>query len=273
MKKLVFIVILMAVTYSLKCQDEVTKKITEKCDSILNLLAIEKDNQRKSELVISFYYSSIDGFPSLLLKLSQQLLTLSHEKNDSMIESAALSAAAQGYRLTGNYVRALELHRKAVSLAEASGDNLLIGFAYNQMGHIYKDRLENNQAVKLYKSALKYARKSNESVLWFPLMNLGIVFYNQGNLDSALYYSNYALKLIDNHEISGNQSVIMSTIAAVYSKKGDLDNARKYFDEAIIIAQITQSPRYLNITYVAIADHLSRNGQYEIGRASCRERV
>jgi len=273
MKKLVLIISLMAATYSLKCQDAMSKRITAKCDSILNLLANEKNNHRKSELIISFYYSSIDGFPLLLLELSQKLLVLSHEKNDIMIESAALSAAAQGYRLTGNYVKAMELHRKAISLAEESGDNLLIAFAQNQLGHIYKDRLENNQAARLYKSSLEYARKSKDTVLWFPYMNLGVVFLNQGSLDSSLFYANYARKLIANQEISGNQSIVQSTIAAVYSKKGDLIEARKYFEEAIDVAQKTQSPRYLNSTYVAIAEHLIRNRLYDSAVWYCKRAI
>ena len=51
------------------------------------------------------------------------------QKNkDIFIESASFSAAAQAYRLTGNYVKALEYHRKAVALAEQTGNKTLVGF-------------------------------------------------------------------------------------------------------------------------------------------------
>ncbi len=273
MKKIILIVGILAGSYFSHGQDETTEKIKANCDSILKLLSEETDNTRKSELIVSFYESSIDGFPLLLLELSQQLLVLSHEKNDIMIESAALSAAAQGYRLTGNYVKALELHRKAVALAEESGDNLLIAFALNQIGHIYKDRLENEQASSLYRSALTYAAKVNDSALWFPIMNLAVVLLNQGNLDSSLYYAKKAMKLVANRDIVGNQSIIQSSMALCYSKKGNLDSARKYFGEAVAVAEKTQSPRYLNTCYVAIAEHFNRNRQYDSAAGYCKKAI
>jgi tetratricopeptide (TPR) repeat protein len=67
----------------------------------------------------------------------------------------------QAYRLTGDYVKGLECHRKGMALAEKSGNLLLLAMAQNQMGHIYKDRLENDKALSLYKSALFIAEKIN----------------------------------------------------------------------------------------------------------------
>ena len=44
-----------------------------RCDSILNLLVKEKDPDRKADLILAFYGTSIDGFPLQLLVLSQLL--------------------------------------------------------------------------------------------------------------------------------------------------------------------------------------------------------
>ena len=114
-------------------QSKMVEQAVMQCDSILNLLGKEKDANNKADLVLSFYGTSIDGFPLQLLGLSQKLLDVAKQNNDIYAESAALTAAGQGYRLTGNYVKALEFHRKAVGLAEQSGNKLLLGFAINQM--------------------------------------------------------------------------------------------------------------------------------------------
>ncbi len=234
-----------------------------RCDSILNLLVQEKDPDRKADLILSFYATSIDGFPLQLLVLSQKLLDLSRKNNDVFSESAALSAAGQAYRITGSYVKALELHRQALAVAEKSGNKILIGFALNQMAHIYKDRLENDKALALYYEALRDFRDAGREDIWFPSMNLGVVYYNMGNNDSALYYSYEGLRKIYNTPGSGNQSAIFSNIAGIYSKKNFPDSVRKYFKLALNLAFSTQSPRYMNGTCIAIAEHFSRHGQQD----------
>ena len=246
-----------------RSQENVIEQIQLRCDSILNLLAKEKDEDKTVDLITSFYGSAIDGFPLQLLSLSQKLLDLGKQKNDIFVESAAVSAAGQAYRLTGNYVKALELHRKAVELAEQSGNKILLGFGLNQMAHIYKDRLENEKALTLYREAFRLFEKAGRDDIWYACMNIGVVYYNMGNYDSALYYSNEAFKKINNTPGVGNQSAVFSNIASIYSQKNIPDSAKKYFALAWNLANSTRSPRYLNTTYVAIAEHFNRIRQYD----------
>ena len=115
MKKLLFLFLIILSQYTF-AQSKMAEQASVWCDSILNLLGKEKDANKKADLVLSFYGTSIDGFPLQLLDLSQKLFDVAKQNNDIYAESAALSAAGQGYRLTGNYVKALEFHRKAVDL-------------------------------------------------------------------------------------------------------------------------------------------------------------
>ncbi|HQV56020.1 MAG TPA: ATP-binding protein [Chitinophagaceae bacterium] len=253
----------LTIGFTAHSQENIPEQIELRCDSILNLLIKEKDENKKADLITSFYGTAIDGFPLQLLSLSQKLLDASKKYNDIFSESAALSAAGQAYRLTGNYVKALELHRQAVTAAEKTSNKILIGFALNQMGHIYKDRLENEKALTLYRDAFRNFETAGRNDIWYACMNIGVVFYNMGNYDSSLFYSNEAQRRIDNTPGVGNQSGIYSNIASVYSQKNLLDSVQKYFWLSLKLATSTQSPRYLNITYVAIAEHFNRIKQYD----------
>ncbi|HSF44758.1 MAG TPA: hypothetical protein VLA58_02065, partial [Chitinophagaceae bacterium] len=241
-------------------QEQTIQAIRHRSDSLMQLLKVADTKERQADLVIQFYLTSIDGFPLLLLELGQQLLQLGREKKDPLIEAAAWSALGQGYRLTGNYARALEMHQKAVALAQQSGSNQMIGFAYNQMGHIYKDRLENEQALKLYHTARFYGIKVGESSLWFPMMNLGAVHLAMGQLDSALDYTNQAMKTTIPLRTETNRVVTEAVIGSIYSRKGEIHLAREHFNESLVRAVAVQSPRYLNNSYVAIAEHYNRMG-------------
>ena len=264
MRNKLFLFFFFTVTcYTAYSQENMAQQIQLRCDSILNLLIKEKDEDKKADLITSFYGTAIDGFPLQLLGLSQKLLNVAKQYNDIFSESAALSAAGQAYRLTGNYVKALELHRQAVAVAEQSGNKILIGFALNQMAHIYKDRLENEKALTLYREAFQDFESVGRNDIWYACMNIGIVYYNMGNYDSALYYSKEALKRIGNTPGVGNQSAVYANIAGAYSQKNGPDSVKKYFTLALDLATSTQSSRYRNTTYVAIAEHFNHIQQYD----------
>jgi two-component system, NtrC family, sensor kinase len=271
--KIFLFIIFMAVSYTAHSQENIIQQIQQRCDSILNLLVKEKDENKKADLITSFYGTAIDGFPLQLLSLSQKLLALAKQNNDIFAESAAVSAAGQAYRLTGNYVKALELHRQAVALAEKTGNKILLGFALNQMAHIYKDRLENEKALALYRDAYYNFESADRNDIWYACMNIGTVHYNMGNYDSALFYSNEAIKRIDNTPGVGNQSAVFTTIAGIYSQKNKHDSARKYYKLGLDLAINTQSPRYKNTTYVAIAEQFNRTQQYDSAAYYYKEAV
>jgi two-component system, NtrC family, sensor kinase len=254
-------------------QENVIEQIQLRCDSILNLLVKEKNDDKKADLITSFYGTAIDGFPLQLLSLSQKLLSIAKQNKDIFAESAAVSAAGQAYRLTGNYVKALELHRQAVALAEKTGNKILLGFALNQMAHIYKDRLENEKALTLYRAAYNNFESAGRKDIWYACMNIGVVNYNMGNYDSSLYYSKEALIRIDSTPGVGNQSSVFSNIASIYSQKNIPDSAQKYFTLSLNLANSTQSSRYKNTTYVAIAEHFNRIQQYDSSAYYYKEAV
>jgi signal transduction histidine kinase len=270
MKKLLILIAIVLFNYTAICQDSTELRISTTCDSIFSLLKTETDPDKMAALNTSFYTTSIDGFPLLILDLGQKLLTLGRERKNIMIESAGWSAAAQGYRLTGNYVKALELHRKAVALSEQSGNNAFLWFALNQMGHIYKDRLENDKALSLYRAALFYAKQSKGDNWWFPTTNLAATFLNAGNLDSAMFYAKTALTSETKSMAMGTNSIVQSIMGSVYSKSGDQITAQKYFAEGVVIAKRTQSPRFLNMSYVAIAEHFNYYRQFDSAAWYCK---
>lgn len=263
MKKSLLAVLIIIYQYPAFAQGKTAERVLQQCDSILTLLIKETDENKKADLNLAFYLTSIDGFPLQLLKLSQKLLDASKQNNDIFIESAALSAAGQGYRLTGNYVKGLEYHRKAVALAEKTGNKVLLAFALNQMAHIYKDRMENEKALGLYREALRYLERAGRADIWYPDTNLGAVFYNMGNYDSSLHYSMRGLGNMAKVTGVANQGAIYSTIAGIYSHRNIPDSVKKYFELALLLADKVQSPRYLSIIYVAMAEHFDRIHLYD----------
>ena len=251
--------------YSAISQDKMVAQIRHQSDSIFNLLTKETDENKKVKLILSFFSTSIDGYPLQIQWLSQKLLELARKNNDLVVESSAYSMEGQANRLTGSYAKALERHRKAVATAEKTGNQLLLAFAINQMAHIYKDRLENEKALTLYKESLQMFEKINMNFFSWASMNIGAVYYTMGNYDSSLYYIEDGLKRnnASNSSSTGIISNAYNIIASIYSQKSKPDSVTKYFEMALNLANQSQSPRYLNGTYLAIAEHFNRQQQFD----------
>ena len=174
---------------------------------------------------------------------------------------AAWSAAGQGYRLAGNYVKGLEYNQRAVNLALQSGNDKLLRFAQNQMANIYKDRLENEKALALYRAAGGLTEQNKDHFInWWAPMNMAAVYLNMGKLDSSLYCSMQSLDLFPK-ETRPNLIYIFANLGTIYSKKNNPAKAREYFSKALAVAEKFNSPRFYNLTYVDIAEHFYRNHQ------------
>ena len=231
-------------------------------DSLIQLVGKTNDQERQVNLILELYTTKVESNPMQILEAAQNLSSLAQKTKNKIPEAASWAFFGQAYRLTGNYVKGLECHHKAVALAEETGNKPLLAICLNQMGHIYKDREENEKALKIYRSSRAYALQGNneELPLW-PMMNMGAIFLALNELDSSLYYSMLAYKLGEDHEIIRSLPYTLANVASAYSKKGNNAEAMKYFSQALKSSEESHSERYLNLTYIAMAEHFQLNHQ------------
>ena len=246
------------------CQDSLVLSIRHDVDSILQKIEAEKNDDQRLDLILSIYKTRIEGYPVLVIEIAQKLFKISQRTKDPITETASWSFYGQGYRLSGNYIKGLECHHKAVALAESTGNRSLLAIAQNQMAHIYKDREEYEKALRLYSSARDNAKNGNsaEAIIW-PMMNLGAIFLGMNQLDSSLYYSTQAYDKSIQLNIPRNSPYILMNIAGAYSKQGNNAQAVHYYDLAITEALKNQSPRFRNLVYLGYAEHFQRNHQQD----------
>ncbi|MCG2613283.1 ATP-binding protein [Terrimonas sp. NA20] len=259
MRKLIVISLLLFFTSFAWSQEDIVVKTRQQIDSILQLIKKEKDPDKRFAQVIAIYGTASEGFPVLMFESYQKLYLIGKESNDLIAESSAWSFAGQAYRLGGDYIKALECHHKAITLAEQSGNYSLLGYAQNQMAHIYKDRDETEKALQLYKTAAANVAKGRiESLNMWPVMNLGAVYFNADQLDTSLAYSEKALAYNMANRDEGYKDYLLANIGGVYSKKADYKKATPYFTQAVQYAEQSKSARFMNNTYQATAEHFYR---------------
>jgi hypothetical protein len=232
-------------------------------DSILQKVALERNEDKKFDLFISLVGAEINNDPEWCIKTGLKIQNQAKNENSNIEMTVAYSFLGQGYRLLGNSIKALEYHHKAIATAEKTNSLSALAFAENQTAHIYRDREEYDKAATIYLSSTAYADKGNNETIkaWAP-SNLGAVYLATNKLHSSLMYSQRAyeiyvrLKTIDN-----NKGYLFTNLGGVQSKMGNAQLAVSYFNMGINGYEGTSNIRYLNMLYNGLAEHYRRNNQ------------
>jgi signal transduction histidine kinase/Tfp pilus assembly protein PilF len=250
-------------------QDKTTLELRKIGDSILKRFELEKDLDERLDMLLKFTnFSGLEADPLYCLEFAEKIYKISQKNNDRNAVPTAWSFYGQGYRLMGNYTKALECHYKSIEFATKFGNKSQIAYSFNQLGHIYKDREENDKAIEIYRIAFLYSEDGRGKIIKYaPPMNLGTVYLNAGKLDSSIYYSNRALEDVKlaNETQTTFIPIILSSLGGAYSRLNKKKEAEKYFQRALSIVTKPdyKSPRIKLSLYYAIAEHFRRNQQLD----------
>ena len=232
-------------------------------DSILKKIAVERDEDKKVDLIISIWEVGFDRDPYLLIQTGQALLVQAHKNNDIIEETSAYCILGTGYRISGNPIRALQVQQKGLVLAEKAGNFSILAMIKNQMAHTYRDREEWGNAFKIYSDAsVDAAKGKNEIIKIWPVMNMGVCYLNLNKLDSALSFLQRAYEAsirINKVDVP----YVLWNLGSVHSKMGNAALAVTYFNMAVQEAENVKKIRQLSFAFTGLAEHFQRMNQWD----------
>ena len=155
MKKIIpLLCLLLCVQYSFAQKDATRENLLK--------FAAYKDDEKKVDSLIGYsIFWTVINDPKEIIKIGQEVLEESLKGNDFLLQSYSYAMIGNGYRFLGNSSKGLYYNQKAVDLAVKSGNASLIAYSKNQMGHVYKDRENWKEALKLYSSAVSFAKRGS----------------------------------------------------------------------------------------------------------------
>ncbi|PWT77657.1 MAG: adenylate/guanylate cyclase domain-containing protein [Bacteroidetes bacterium] len=196
------------------------------------------------------------------------------------------------YLNQGNDTKALEHLFEFLRNAELTGNQTLIGKAYNNIGAAYQHKFINyDKALKYYFKALPIYQKINDNYtfgavcgnigeiyldqknadsaiyyfkkevevckgtadLAYALYDIGRVFESKGNNDSALYFQQNAYDTAQKYSSKLFMVSALKEVASIYLKKGELKSALQKYHEAEGLAQEIESSYDLKDVYMGLA--------------------
>ncbi|MCD4697637.1 MAG: tetratricopeptide repeat protein [Bacteroidales bacterium] len=192
---------------------------TKKID-ILNQLSLEKLNSN----------------PDSAINFALEALELSVDKKDSQRKAESLFNIAEGHKLKGNNIRALDYFLKSFQAYNLVGDQLGVANSCNSCGRIYKFLGDYSTALDYHLKALKIYEELNiPKGIASSMIYAGVAYRNIGNSDIAMEYYNKALATA--RKINEKGSIIEALVSKgnIFWYKGENDSALEHYQNALEI--------------------------------------
>lgn len=156
---------------------------------------------------------------------------LSHDNVEAHTAKDYLNQAAKYYN-NQQYIQALNLSKKALSVSLTNNDEYHLALSYNLIGTIYNEYAQTERALKFYTKALAYANKVNNDTLrlWVN-SNIGnVYYYHDIDFNKTIKYYSKSLKLAEKLSDSLQITFIRLNIANAYFEEDKIDLGIKYVE-------------------------------------------
>ncbi|CAF1092680.1 unnamed protein product [Rotaria sordida] len=200
-------------------------------------------------------------------------LSLIDDENDIHLLATTLANIANVYHLQGAYKQALEMYEKASELyVDAYGgmyQHPKQAGLYDMMAMAYRQYGMFDKAMEYYQDSLTILKKTlptEHPSLAQCYNNIGLLFYDRDDPDSAFEYFQMALAI---DEPLGHRHLRLATIygnlAVIYSIRNQYDLAIQYHERAINICREVLSEHHpdLAIRYVDLGVTLIKQRKFD----------
>lgn len=168
------------------------------------------------------------------------------------------------YNAAGNYTLARESNQKALAIAEALQNEVLISNSYNDIGRSYNYDKQYTAAIPWFRKVialdekmLAKGEKQKSVINSHGYNNLGLCYRELGIYDSALFYTRKALAVAESKNDYHHIAYAFSDLGATYSLKKEHDTAISYLQKAAKIWEERKNGFDLAYTYLFLGDSYS----------------
>lgn len=135
----------------------------------------------------------------------------------------------------GEYKKCEELYEKGEEICSILENKIDLSSRKISLKTLYGELLWIKGELEAAMSAFKEAIqfKSDESLLIEPISNIGAILMYRGALDEAMRYFMDALRIAQEKKDEYYQAISLNNIGAIHWYKGDLEQALDYLDQAL----------------------------------------
>lgn len=176
------------------------------------------------------------NMPDSALYFYKRALIYVKPSGDKQKIASAYNNIGIAYYMSGNFEKAIEWQITSIKAKENLGDTLSLATSLNNVGSMFIKLKKINEASRYLSRA--YRLLNNESkISGFSALNLGTCFKIAGNLDSAIYYYNTALRIYTKLGLQSNIGKAYSNLGGIYEAKKDYPKSLQYMLKSLDISK------------------------------------
>jgi tetratricopeptide (TPR) repeat protein len=203
-------------------------------DSLLRQIESSPKDTSRVLLILeaaqSYYFSK----PDSCLTLALQGLELSRKIEYSNGEVNALEMAGEAYRFLGDYPKSLEMQFGALQIYDERRDSEGAAVAKGFIGFTYLEMEEYRHALQYLLPAKPVLAKANNTVSCsFVSSHIGSCYTMLAIPDSAQYYNQEALRLMEFKAYPPLRTLVYSRLGDMYEKSGLFSEALNWYHKSL----------------------------------------
>ena len=231
--------------------------ITQSMDKIQGLhqqLAIAKDDTSRIKALIILCANYRLGNKDSSLFYGEEALKLSRAIHYPAGEIGALSFMSLTLEQMGNYPKSLEMGYNALKIAKEHHLENLTAPALNAMGEVHIILKDFPKALGFFRNQKTIAEKDkNPEGLAYALYDLGVVYEQMNQLDSAFFYEQLAIEAFS--KTNRMEPWVYRILGDIEMKSGNHDRALDHYQESLQIALHNNERRALATAFNQIANY------------------
>lgn len=177
----------------------------------------------------------------------------SHGSPDEQVQ--ILIYLGRSYFADGDYDKAMSIYTNALDIAEKNKLNNLIGYTYDYIGDLYREKIMRTEAIKRYEIAAEYFKKEkNTDSYACALRDIGREYAEMDSLSHALHILIIADSVANKTKNIEVTASINNALGNIYAMQNKYDKAEKYLLKALLTGREKMPD------YVALIDLYTTSG-------------
>lgn len=141
----------------------------------------------------------------------------------------------RSYFADGEYDKAMSIYTNALDIAEKNKLNNLIGYTYDYIGDLYREKFMRTEAIKRYETAAEYFKKENNMDSYAcALRDIGREYAEIDSLSHALNILIIADSVAANTQDFEVTASINNALGNIYAMQNKYDKAEEYLLKALL---------------------------------------
>lgn len=243
--------------FSLSAQDQ---KLSDSLEIVYN----SGNYEQEEELKLLLDLASLETNSDKILTYSLLLINKAKEADSTAYIFEGYLRQGEAYRLKSELTKSLESYFDAAKVASSNNltskeasINIAIADVYSIMG-------DGITSVKYYNKALSLLNNEEDALLLASAqLNLGDEYFNQSELDSALYYFNESGKIFKEKDYEIGVAYNLGNIGLVYAEMGQNVGAEENLNDAIEVLEKLEDYYPICVYLNAMSDVYGAKGEKE----------